>query len=210
MRGEGNPSGAIRRVWVVRHGQVAENLQSRDRLLTAVEYNRLIRGSDPTPLTPEGRRQIAFLQETFRDRPIPAIHSSPLPRALETARILAEAMRVPVLPIEGLRELTPVELAPPLSRRGQRRLRYWFLWSMFWQFMPFSRKGETVWRARKRVRGAWEELLAWEPPEPAPERLVTAHRGTVMLLVSVLRREREWEVVRWSVENGGITEIIRR
>jgi len=210
VSGGGTTGEGIRRVWVVRHGQVAENLQSTDRLVTAVEYNRLIRDSDPTPLTPEGRRQIAALQETFQDRPIPAIHSSPLPRALETARILAETLEVPVIPIDGFRELTPVELDPPLNRRSQRRLRYWFLWSMFWQFMPFSRRGETVWRARRRVRGAWEELLDWSPTEPAPERLVTAHRGTVMLLVSVLRRDRGWEVRRWSTENGGITEIMRR
>lgn len=203
------PGAGIQRVWFVRHGQVAENLTEHDHPLTAEEYNRMIQGSDETPLNEVGCRQIEAVAETFAGRPIPAVHSSPLPRALETAGLLAERLDVPVVRIQGFRELVPAEIRPILYRGGRRKLRHWFLRSMVRQFLPISRKGETIWRARRRVRAAWRELLAWESPDPSSERLVAAHRGTVMLLVSVLRFDRRWRVVRWSIENGGITEIVR-
>ncbi len=204
--------GRIERVWLVRHGQVEENLRDPAESVTGAEYDRMIVASEDSPLTPVGRRQIEGLVPLFRDRPLPAIHSSPLPRARESAEIMARTLGLEVVVMEGFRELVPV---PTGVRHGRPRpIRHWFLRSMVRQFLlPWLKRGESVWRARRRIRRAWKEMLAWSANEGRKdgvgERLVVAHQGTVLLLVSVLRRDPAWRVVRRSTENAGITEIVR-
>jgi broad specificity phosphatase PhoE len=184
----------------------------------------MILDSDSTPLTPEGEAQVAGLVDFFRARPLPVVFASPLRRARQTAEIIAGPLGLDVVEIDGFRELVPAKSRTRFRRGRQRSVRYWFLRSMFRQFLPFSRVAESAWRARRRVRTAWEELLAWRPDESGgtggnaepdagarlTERLVCAHRGTLLLLRSVLRRSGEWRIVRLSVENAGITEIVRR
>jgi broad specificity phosphatase PhoE len=210
------PSPPIERVWLVRHGQVPENVHRARFRLTAAEYNRAVEDSDHSPLTPEGEQQIEALVETFRGRPLPVVHSSPLKRARQTASIIAEPLGLEVVTIDGFTELLPAKSRTRLFTGRQRSVRYWFLRSMFRQFLPFSRVSESVWVARRRVHRAWEELLAWRPEgeadgsvDEAAERLVCTHRGTVMMLRSVLKRDRRWQIVRSSIGNGGITEIVR-
>lgn len=204
----------IERVWLLRHGQVADNLHDPTLRITAGQYNRMIEESGGAPLTAEGRIQIEALVAHFRDRPLPAVHTSPLLRARQSAEIIAGPLDLPVVVIEGFREMVPARACPHLLPGRRRTIRHWFLRSMARQFLPLSRGGETVWKARRRVLAAWHELLAWQPEGDAPaamsERLVTTHRGTAMLLRSVLRRDPDWKIARWSIENGGITEIVRR
>ncbi|MFJ2739368.1 histidine phosphatase family protein [Streptomyces sp. NPDC087440] len=61
---------------------------------TAPRYLYLARHAEATPdesgLTEAGRRQAALLGERLRDVPLDAIHHGPLPRAAETARLVAE------------------------------------------------------------------------------------------------------------------------
>jgi broad specificity phosphatase PhoE len=65
------------RVFLVRHG--ATSLTAEDRFA----------GSTDVPLSEEGRRQAGSLAERLRRQPVDAIYTSPLGRALETARVLA-------------------------------------------------------------------------------------------------------------------------
>jgi broad specificity phosphatase PhoE len=211
--GERRTRRPVERVWVVRHGQVVENLQNPSQRMTSDEFDAMVLGSEDSPLTEIGRTQIESVAAMFSERDLAAVHTSPLPRAQESAAILAGFLDLPMVVIEGFRELVPALNRVRHQRR--RRLRYWFLRSMTRQFLfPRVRGGESISQARRRVRAAWRELLGWRPsgagPGPGSERLVTAHRGTVMLLRSVLKRDREWRVVRSSLENGGITEIVRR
>ncbi|MEU5024774.1 histidine phosphatase family protein [Streptomyces milbemycinicus] len=61
---------------------------------TAARYLYLTRhgeaSPDETELTANGRRQAVLLGERLRGHPISAIHHSPLPRAAQTARLIAE------------------------------------------------------------------------------------------------------------------------
>ena len=92
----------------VRHGQTVEN--ARGRWL----------GLRDSPLTSEGRQQAIALGERLRpEGPWAAIYTSPLGRAVDTAKLLADAIGAPVLPPEhDLHEydfgewdgLTPAEL----------------------------------------------------------------------------------------------------
>jgi len=181
--------------------------------LSAAEYNRMIVESDEAPLTEEGRAQIEALVEHFRGRSLSAIHASPLLRAQQTAAILAEPLGLPVTTMEGFREMVASRVVTHIRPYRRRSLKYWFIRSMIRQFMPYSTVCETAWNGRHRVRRAWRDLLAWQPSAghnpQATERLVVSHRGTAMLLRSVLRHRSEWRIKRWSIANGGITEIVQ-
>lgn len=203
------------RVWIVRHGQTEDNLHERERLLDASEYNRIIQTSGERPLTEDGRRQVEEVAEFFRERPLAAVHSSPLLRARHSAEIIADRLGLPVVDMEGFREFVPTEIEPAFCPGRSRTLRYWFLSSMARQFIPIFRVSESVWKARGRIRAAWGEVVTWTPPERngkpegITERLVVSHRGALLLLRSSLRWNREWEITRWSDENAGITEVVR-
>lgn len=181
--------------------------------VSAGEYNRIILDSEGSPLTPFGIEQIEKLADHFQGRSLPAVHTSPLRRARQSADILAGLVKLPVVCIDGFREFTPTTVRPGIFPNRDRTIRRWFLNSMVHQFIPVFPVTESIWQARSRYRAAWNELLDWVAPgeyADCSERLVTAHRGTAMILLWVLRWNRTWKVVRSDVSNGGITEIIRK
>ena len=210
----------VERIWIVRHGQTSDNIRNQMRRATAEEFNRLVRTSGDSTLTPEGERQIGALIGHFRQRPLFAIHSSPMERALQSAGILAEGLGLPVITVGGLHELVPAEHHLRLFRGRRHALRGWFWRSMVRQFLGRPVGAESVWDARRRVWKAWQAVVTGRParaypgggaagPESATERLIIAHHGTIMMLKSLLRRNSGWRIARYSTENGGITEIIR-
>jgi broad specificity phosphatase PhoE len=85
-----------------RHGGIAE-LRARERDLTewATRYLYLVRHAeasrDEGKLTEAGRRQAALLGQRLRDVParVTAVHHGPLPRAEQTARLIADELDVP-------------------------------------------------------------------------------------------------------------------
>ncbi len=66
-------------IYLVRHGSTAWNEQPRFRGLANI------------PLSDSGRRQAAGLRELLRNKPLVAVYSSPLLRAVQTAEVLASA-----------------------------------------------------------------------------------------------------------------------
>jgi probable phosphoglycerate mutase len=70
--------------YCVRHGESAFNAQGR------------IQGQLDTPLSDVGRRQSEAVAAALAGRPIEAVFASPLRRAYETARPLADALRVEI------------------------------------------------------------------------------------------------------------------
>ena len=181
--------------------------------VSAGEYNQIVLDSDESPLTPFGIEQIEKLAEHFQGRSLPAVHTSPLRRARQTADILAGLVQLPVVCMDMFREFMPTGVRPRIFPSRDRMIRSWFLNSMVRQFIPIFPVSESIWQARSRYRAAWNDLLEWVAPEESAdcsERLVTAHRGTIMILMWALRWNRTWKVVGSDVSNGGITEIIRK
>ncbi len=82
------------RLYLVRHG--ATELTAEDRFS----------GSVGVDLSDEGRRQAARLGERLRAEAPAAIYSSPLSRALDTARLVAGECALPVETRDGLREIS--------------------------------------------------------------------------------------------------------
>lgn len=84
---------AMHTILLVRHGET--------------DWNRTgqIMGDQPIPLNDNGQRQAQQLAAALKNRTIHAIVTSPVLRALETAKILAASIESKVVPAIGLREI---------------------------------------------------------------------------------------------------------
>jgi broad specificity phosphatase PhoE len=78
---------------LVRHGETDWNRSGQ------------IMGERPVPLNQQGEAQAQRLASLLKDRPVHALCSSPVARALQTAQILASALQVPVTIDRGLTEI---------------------------------------------------------------------------------------------------------
>ncbi len=86
-------------LYLVRHGENWANI-TKEFSSRRVDYS----------LTPKGVLQAQQTAEYFRSKKIDAIYSSPLKRAQETAQIIADALGLPVVVQENLREVNVGDL----------------------------------------------------------------------------------------------------
>jgi len=77
---------------IVRHGETDANLDNR------------LQGQCDTPLSEEGRRQASLVAQRLKTCGAQAIYSSDLKRAVDTARTIAEELKLPVTTSPALRE----------------------------------------------------------------------------------------------------------
>jgi broad specificity phosphatase PhoE len=90
--------------WYLRHGETDWNAQG------------LSQGNVDIPLNPTGNAQAQAAAQRLRHRGIATIVSSPLSRAHDTARIVGEALDLPVRIDDGLREVRfGVQEGQPMS-----------------------------------------------------------------------------------------------
>jgi broad specificity phosphatase PhoE len=153
----------VTRIILVRHGQTAWNIGSG-----AGEH---FRGRVDLPLDDAGLAQAQAVAERLANCPIVAVYSSPLKRAIETARPTAQQLGLPVQPLPGIVDinygdwqgLSPAEVAkthPDLYR--------------LWLEKPHRVKfpnGESLRQVRLRGMAALEETIV-------------RHEGEVVLLVA--------------------------
>jgi broad specificity phosphatase PhoE len=78
---------------LVRHGETDWNRERR------------FQGHADTPLNEAGRLQALELADTLRDERLAAIYTSPLQRASETARIVADELGLEARALEAMREI---------------------------------------------------------------------------------------------------------
>ncbi|HEX5431526.1 MAG TPA: alpha-ribazole phosphatase, partial [Bryobacteraceae bacterium] len=81
------------RLWLIRHGEPAEEARHR------------CYGSLDVGLSETGRAQMAQVAEYLKTEPVAAIYTSPRSRALESARILAAVPSCPIEIVADLREI---------------------------------------------------------------------------------------------------------
>lgn len=81
-------------IYIVRHGQTAENLQM------------ILQGHLPGTLTDKGKEQVRNAAEHLAEKDVQfkCIVSSDLKRAMDSANIISERLKLPVFPMEILRE----------------------------------------------------------------------------------------------------------
>lgn len=159
------------RVYLVRHG--ATELSDEDRFA----------GETDVPLSDVGRDQLHRLARRLAKEPIGAVYASPLSRAMETARILAEPHGIPVTAKEGLREISHGRW------EGKRRAEVEKLYPeeyARWEMDPYSfapSGGETGLAVTARALPVLLEIVAAHPNDRV---LVASHKATIRLLIGSL------------------------
>ena len=154
---------------LVRHGETESNRERRTL------------GREDVPLNEKGRRQAAALVASLASVPVSAIHASPLRRAVETARPLAEALGLEVQTDEDLVEMDVGEmegLSPQEMRdRYGDFLREWLSPRVGTLRMP---GGESLQDVQDRAWAAVQRLRARYPEETV---VVVAHNFTIHVIL---------------------------
>lgn len=109
-------------------------------------------------LNESGRQQAYTLAATLAAAPIKAIFSSPMERALETARPLAELKGLEVQPVQGLAEMDYGDWQGKTFKQLQRMN----LWKLLMKDPAQVRfpHGETICEAQERARLELEKIAA--------------------------------------------------
>ena len=159
------------RLFLVRHGQTAESAR------------RAYSGRRDVPLTEHGREQARSAGERLRDAGVDAIYSSPLGRAVDTARLIGEVTGAPVTVDERLIEVGygPLE---GLDRQDARE-RFGSLYQK-WREDPMGSPvpgGEPLPKALERARSATSEAIA-----AARCPVIVGHQGILRLVLAALGR----------------------
>ncbi len=140
----------MNRLYFVRHGENRANL-TKEFSSRRVDYS----------LTSKGVLQARQTAEWFRHKQIDAIYASPLKRARETAEILAAPFNLPVVVLDGLREVDvgDLELEPPTLENWSRHNQIFVGWLKGQPELSFP-GGEDYFALWNRMRGAVEEMMS--------------------------------------------------
>ena len=159
------------RVFLARHG--ATVLTDEDRFA----------GSVNVPLGDKGREQARCLAARLGDEKIVAVYASDLDRAVETATILAQPHRLPVVQRPEFREISHGRWE---QMTRQEVLRDFPREAAMWDDDPFSFAplgGETGLAVTARALPALVELVKVHAGESF---VVVSHKATIRLVLSLL------------------------
>ena len=177
---------------LVRHGRTAWNREGR------------FQGWSDMPLDGEGEAQAESIARRLVHRPLDAIHSSDLARALATAQIIGARHRCPLSVDPRLRELsfgewegmTYSEIAatrPDLLRAWQRDPS---------QHAPPG--GETLAELADRVESVWRALTAASGGQTIA---VVAHGGPLQMLICLALELPLERFRRFQLQPGSLSEF---
>lgn len=180
-----------RQVLLVRH---AESVTNRDRLLT---------GRSDVDLTPRGRRQCRAASRYIRRRfRVDLAFSSPMRRAVETARILTRGARAPVQPSDLLIE-TDFGDWEGLNRPELYEKPEWEQYTRAPFHFTFP-GGESPQRVRERVERFKRELLSRDDWETA---LVVSHYTPLVFYVMTVMGDADGSRAPFKIENAAVSVI---
>lgn len=183
------------RLYFVRHG---ENTHHAQGLFAST-------GGDDT-LTERGRQQARQIGQHFADRPIDAVISSPLPRARQTAALIAAVLGCDVEIVGGLEEVDVGHLSG--ERADERTWKEWNrvvdAWAEGRVTVQFA-GGETYLALASRMRAAVEHVMEGYPDGTV---IVVTHGG---LLRATLNDLCPGSNVAWyrnfPIKNGAIIPV---
>jgi probable phosphoglycerate mutase len=164
-------------LYFIRHGESDANRQH-------IISNRDL----PHPLTERGRAQAAALAARLRTVPVTGIWSSPVPRAAETAAILAAALGVPYRLTPALREYDCGFLEGRSDDEAWRLHRHISqTWLMQGDLAYHPEGGESFFDIRDRFVPFVESLIALpDGPPPGRHILLVAHGGLYALMLPLV------------------------
>lgn len=136
-------------------------------------------GRTPAPLDETGRAQAEAAAERLRDVPLKAVYSSPLPRARETAEVLAEPHRLKVSDCERVNEVDYGDWTDrPLGQVA--RTKRWPVIQTRPSRVTFP-GGEAIRAAQARAVEALEALVAAHPRDAIA---VVSHADVIKAVVA--------------------------
>lgn len=157
----------------MRHGETDWNRESR------------IQGHSDIPLNEAGRRQLDQLAVRLSDTSFSAIYASDLSRTLESARLVAGTMDLPVEAVKELREFSYGEWEGLTLSEIEARDPEGFTERMVMRNERFAAPGgENTYAMLERVRRFHERTI--QRHEPGDEILVVAHGGSIRALAVCL------------------------
>lgn len=135
------------KVYVVRHGQTAWNLEE------------VFRGRMDIPLDETGKKEVHLAGEAIKDETLHAIYSSPLSRSMETAENIAKFQNIGVTPLEAIIDISYGDWEGVSRVEVQKKYPDLYdLWLKAPHEVTFP-NGESLEAVRVRTMGAIENLL---------------------------------------------------
>lgn len=135
------------KVYVVRHGQTAWNLEE------------VFRGRMDIPLDETGKKEVHLAGEAIKDETLHAIYSSPLSRSMETAENISKFQNVEVTPLDAIIDISYGEWEGVGLVEVQKKYPDLYdLWLKAPHKVTFP-NGESLEAVRVRTMGAIENLL---------------------------------------------------
>lgn len=143
----------ITKVYVVRHGQTAWNLEE------------VFRGRADIPLDDTGKKEVHLAGEALKDETIHAIYSSPLSRSMETAENIAKFQNIDVAPLDAIIDISYGDWeGKPLAEIQKKFPDLYELWLKEPHSVCFP-NGETLEQVGSRATEAVNRLVAQHKDE---------------------------------------------
>jgi broad specificity phosphatase PhoE len=147
--------GAMTRLLCIRHGETDHNAAGQ-----------ICTHTTGASLSELGREQAAALAGRLRAERIAMIYTSPLPRAVQTADIMAQELEVPTLHFEGLTEISAGELDGRSDKKAYETLNTALDgWSQGNLDLKIGELGDTGHDVVQRCETAIERIAAEHPEQ---------------------------------------------
>lgn len=178
----------MQKVVLVRHGQTVHNRLG------------LIQGRTDTPLNEEGEAQARRLAVELAGVDFDTVYSSPLQRALCTARLTMKGRSIPITTDDRLVEIDQGDWTLKNTRElfnAEQRYRTWVANPT----LAGPPNGETIFDVAKRAKSFAEDMQG-------NSILVVAHGGLIAILRAVIESkplEKAWELL---TRNGEVVNLI--
>jgi broad specificity phosphatase PhoE len=185
----------MNRVYLIRHGENEANI-TKEFSYRMVDYS----------LTAKGVLQAQQTAAYWQDKPIDAIYTSPLKRALETAEIIAEPHGLPVIVLEDLREVNVGSLeGQPFKAENwkfyNQMIKAWFDGDKDRAFPD----GETYHQLWGRLRRAFADIVRGRDDQ---DIIVVGHGGNFSAIMKDLCPNADVEtLIHVDSPNCSITDI---
>ena len=159
------------RLFLVRHGATALTAENR------------FSGAEGVELSAQGRTQAEGLGLRLRDAGIAAVYSSPLSRAMDTARIVSKGWAATPIAIDGLREISHGHWEGLQRKEVEARFAAEYA---VWEQDPFTcapSGGESGVAVLARALPALKTIIT---DHQGAKILVVSHKATIRLLLCSL------------------------
>jgi len=180
---------------LVRHGQSTWN------------HERRIQGQLDPPLSDEGRRQAAQLGRRLAGRRFAGFYASDLKRAIETAQVIAEAVRIEPQAMAGLREIYLGQWEGLRTEElAERFPDAWTSWSEEpdWDLVP---GGERAAAFESRVSGALDSIFA---RHSEGDVLVVTHGGVIQIALHHVVGRASRGIFPFRIQNTSMSVLEKR